>query len=128
MVSTKGVFNLFSPTDDPKMKYMVYEMGFLAAGKAYYMAGHKSVKDAPMFDLWKATTTLYTTVHEGDDATGAVVAAGIISLGMGDLMAMIPTMHATNAASAAEGAEAFAKFGKFFLGELWETYVAKAGV
>src|SRR4051794_23379 len=26
--STTGVFNLFSPTTDPAMKYMVYELGF----------------------------------------------------------------------------------------------------
>ena len=40
--STSGVFNLFSPTDDPTMKYMVYELGFNASdGKTYYMAGRE---------------------------------------------------------------------------------------
>jgi len=127
--STKGVFNLFSPTDDPKMKYMVYELGFNASdGKAYYMAGRKEVKDAPMTDMWKATTTLYTQLHQGTDKSGAVVGAGVLTLGMTDLLAMIPTMHATNTTSPAQAAETVAKFGKFFLGELWETYVEKAGV
>jgi hypothetical protein len=46
---------------------------------------------------------------------------------MTDLLAMIPTMHATNATSPEQAAEAMARFGKFFLGELWETYVSKAG-
>ena len=127
MASTKGVFNLFSPTDDPTVKYMVYEMGFIANNSPYYMAGHKIVKDAPVVDLWKATTTLYTLVHRGADATGPVAGAGIISLGVGDLLAMIPTMHATHTDSAVESAEAVGRFGKFFLGELWETYVTKAG-
>jgi hypothetical protein len=126
--STKGVFNLFSPTGDPKMKYMVYELGFNAAdGKPYYMAGRKEVRDAPMTDMWKATTTLYTQLHQGLDQSGPVVGAGILTLGVGDLLAMIPTMHATNATSPAQAAETVAKFGKFFLGEIWNTYVQKAG-
>jgi len=127
--STSGVFNLFSPTGDTKMKYMVYELGFNASdGKPYYMAGHKDVKDAPLTDMWKATTTLYTQLHQGTDKTGPVVGAGVLTLGMTDLLAMIPTMHAVNAASPEQAAETVAKFGKFFLGEIWETYVEKAGV
>ena len=54
--------------------------------------------------------------------------AGILSLGMMELLEMIPTMHATNATSPEESADALARFGRFFLGELWETYVMKAGV
>jgi choline dehydrogenase-like flavoprotein len=127
--STSGVFNLFSPTNDPKMKYMVYEMGFNASdGKPYYMAGRKEVKDAELTDVWKATTTLYTQLHQGTDKTGPVVGAGVLTLGMADLLAMIPTMHATNTTSPEQAAETVAKFGKFFLGEIWETYVEKAGV
>ncbi len=126
--STAGVFNLFSPTDDPTMKYMVYELGFNSGGKSYYMAGRKEVKDAPMIDMWKATTTLYTQLHQGTDKRGPVVGAGILTLGVTDLMAMIPTMHATNTTSPQEAAETVTKFGRFFLGEMWDTYVEKAGV
>ncbi|PWU12194.1 MAG: patatin [Terriglobia bacterium] len=125
--STSGVFNLFSPTSDPAMKYMVYELGFETGGRKYYMAGHKDVKQASITDLWKATTTLYTQLHEGTDKTGPVVGAGVLTLGMAELMAMIPTMHATNAKSPEEAASAVARFGRFFLGELWDTYVKKAG-
>jgi predicted acylesterase/phospholipase RssA len=124
--STKGVFNLFSPTGDPSTKYMVYELGFESAGKSYYMAGHKDVRKTSLMDLWGATTTLYTKLHEGNDSSGTVLGAGMLTLGLADLMAMIPTMHATNAKSAADAAEATARFGKFFLGELWDTYVKKS--
>ena len=120
--STKGVFNLFSPTGDAASKYMVYELGFNAGGKSYYMAGHKDVKKASVLNLWSATTTLYTLLHEGSDATGPVVGAGVISLSAADLIAMIPTLHAINAKNAEESAAATSKFGKFFLGELWDTY------
>ena len=127
--STTGVFNLFSPTSDPAMKYMVYELGINASdGKPYYMAGRKEVKDAPLTDMWKATTTLYTQLHQGTDKTGPVVGAGVLTLGVPDLLAMIPTMHPTNTTSPEQAAETLAKFGKFFLGEIWETYVANAGV
>src|SRR5215216_893527 len=37
-----GVFNLFNPTDDPKLKLMVYELGFQHDGKSYYVAGQKN--------------------------------------------------------------------------------------
>jgi len=125
--STSGVFNLFSPTNDPTMKYMVYELGFESNGRKYYMAGRKEVKQNPIVDLWKATTTLYTQLHEGIDKSGPVVGAGVLSLGVADLVAMVPTMHVTNASNPVEAAEAMSRFGHFFLGELWNTYVKKAG-
>jgi predicted acylesterase/phospholipase RssA len=127
--STKGVFNLFSPTNNPTMKYMVYELGFNASdGKSYYMAGKKEVKQAPITDMWKATTTLYTQLYEGPDKTGTVIGAGVLTLGVEDLLAMIPTMHATNTTSPVQAAETTTRFGRFFLGEIWDTYVSKAGV
>jgi cholesterol oxidase len=123
--STTGVFKLFSPTNDPATKYMVYELGFNANGKSYYMAGHKDVKKAHLMNLWSATTTLYTQLHEGTDTSAPVVGAGVISLSVAELLAMIPTMHPINTHNAQEAAAATAKFGKFFLGELWDTYVKK---
>jgi hypothetical protein len=126
--STRGVFNLFSPTSDPTMKYMVYELGFNATnGKPYYVAGEKKVKQGPITDMWKDTTTLYAQLHEGNDKTGPIVGAGVLTLSLGDLLAMVPTMHPTNTQSPEEAAETVARFGKFFLGEIWDTYIAKAG-
>ena len=120
--TSKGIFNLFSPTDNPKMKYMVYELGFDHGGSHYYLAGKKEVRNNSGFDLWSDTTTLYTTLHKGVDATGPVVGAGILRLSPGELLKMVPTMHATSARSTAEGAGALLEFGRFFLGKLWETY------
>jgi cholesterol oxidase len=121
-----GVFNLFSPTDDPTLKLMVYEMGFSHDGKSYYMAGQKNVKDDPITDLWKATTTLYTQLHEGTDKSGPVVGAGILTLGVKELIKLVSTVEAPGADSFTEKSEAIAKFGRFFLGELWDTYVRHA--
>jgi choline dehydrogenase-like flavoprotein len=125
--STNGVFRLFSPTEDLAMKYMVYELGFNAGGASYYMAGHKEVKRASVIDMWHATTTLYTQLHKGSDATTPVVGAGIISLSVHDLLGMIPTLKALNASSPEQAASALTKFGRFFFGELWDTYISKFG-
>lgn len=121
--ATAGVFNFFSPTDDPKTKLMVYEMGFQHGGKGYYLAGQKNVRQDPVTDLWKATTTLYSHLHEGMDKSGPVAGAGILTLGVKQLIQLMATMRAPGAADFTETSEAMARFGRFFLGELWETYV-----
>jgi predicted acylesterase/phospholipase RssA len=122
MPSKVGVFNLFSPTDMPNMKFMVYEMGFTAGGRDYYFAGRKEVHDDRGFDLWSDTTTLYTNLHAGTDKTGPIIGAGILHLSLAQLTKMVPTFAATGAASAKDKMEAINAFGKFFMGELWDTY------
>lgn len=122
-----GIFNLFSPSGDPKLKLMVYEWSLEHEGQKYYFAGHKNVQVHPLLDLWKDTTTLYTQLYKGTDKSGPVVGAGIISLGAVELMQMVGTFKAINAKSVEESARATAEFGRFFLGELWDTYVKKAG-
>jgi predicted acylesterase/phospholipase RssA len=116
-----GVFNLFSPTDEPKTKYMVYELAFEHGGQPYYLAGRKVVRHDSGLDLWKDTTTLYTTLHQGPDRQGPVVGAGVLSLGVTDLIRLLGTMEVPNGGPA-QRVEAIASFGRFFLGELWDTY------
>lgn len=118
-----GVFRLFAPTEDPRMKYMVYELGFKQGGNSYYMAGRKEVRDDPGLDLWKDTTTLFTKLHEGGDTTGSVIGAGILSLGLEDLARLVSTMRATGADSIEESSKAVLEFGRFFMGKLWDSYI-----
>lgn len=120
-----GIFNLFSPTTNQAETHMIYELGFTHEGQEYYIAGHKQVRDDPGLDLWSDTTTLYTTLHRGTDKNGEVAGAGILTLGLTDLIKLATTVRATNADSAAERAQAIGKFGKFFMGELWQTYGPK---
>lgn len=117
-----GAFNLFSPADDPAIKYMIYELGFEHAGQTYYLAGKKQIKDDPGFDLLSDTTTLHTTLHQGEDASGPVVGAGILTLGVQDLIKLVSTMHASNAQGVSDKVAAFAGFGRFFMGQLWDSY------
>ncbi|RMH62261.1 MAG: patatin-like phospholipase family protein [Bacteroidetes bacterium] len=118
----RGVFNLFSPADDPETRYMVYELAFRHGDEDYYLAGRKTIRDDPGFDLWKDTTTLFTTLHRGPDRNAPVVGAGILSLGVGDLIRLVSTMRAIHTDALTEKARTLATFGAFFLGELWDTY------
>jgi len=126
LVCPHGVFRLFSPAGDPATKHMVYELAFEHAGQAYYLEGHKVVRDDPGFDLWSDTTTLYTTLHQGKDQSGPVVGAGRLSLGVTDLVKLVTTVRVTNASGPAQKASTIAAFGRFFLGKLWTTYAHHA--
>ena len=104
---------------------MVYELGFRYQGKSYYLAGRKEVRDDPGFDLWADTTTLFTTLHEGDDATAPVVGAGVLRLGTSELLRLVRSMHATNSDSLANSARVIQRFGALFLRSLWAIYGPK---
>ena len=123
MVADKGVFNLFYPNGQPQMKLMVYELGFSHEGKEYYLAGKKEVRDDPGFDPWTDTTTLFTQLHQGNDKNGPVIGAGILSLGVKDLLKLVSTVTVINAQSNTDKVATVAKFGQFFMGELWDSYV-----
>jgi predicted acylesterase/phospholipase RssA len=120
--ATSGIFNLFSPSDNPRMKYMVYELGFDLDGKSYYLAGKKEVRDDPGFDMWADITTCFMRLHAGPDASGPAIGAGVIYIKREQLISLIPTIHATNTSSKGESLKVLADFGRFFMGEIWDTY------
>jgi hypothetical protein len=122
-----GRFNLFSPGGRAGVKRMVYELGFIHGGEPFYLAGHKEVHDDPGFDLWSDTTTLYSRLHRGESRDGEIIAAGVLSLGMTDLLKLLASMEVTHAQTLADKAGALARFGRFFLGELWDSYAGLAG-
>lgn len=116
--ATQGLFQLFSPGRDGITRRMVYELSFTAKGRPHYLAGEKLVHDDPGFDLWSDTTTLYTRLHEGGDKSGPVIGAGILKLGIPQLLAMVGTMEATGEG----GIGTVMRFGAFFFGQLWDIY------
>lgn len=120
--ATSGVFNLFSPSGDPSLKLMVYELAFEHRGRRYYLAGRKEVRDDPGFDLWSDTTTLLTRLHEGSSKQGPVVGAGVLKLEMAEFLKMLGTVRATFAGSVGDQSEMVGRFGRFFLGSLWKQY------
>lgn len=123
----KGWFNLFVDTADIQHKRMTYRLFFRdSTGAKRTLSGHKEVQDKPGFDVWKATTTLYTNIFEGhlqeaDEAAATPVAAGILHISLSDFMKEMTTVRAF-APTFAGRLEALTRFGRFFLGSLWDTY------
>lgn len=125
MAADYGVFNLFAPAEAPDMKYMIYELGFEHRNQRYYLAGRKEVRDDPMFDLWDDTTTLYTRLYKGRNASGEIIGAGILTLGVKELLSLISSMDIINPQLETDKLTTLSKFGRFFIGELWDTYVMR---
>lgn len=117
-----GHFNLFFPCDDPRIKRMVYGLKFSHAGESYYLSGYKEIKDDPGFDLWSDTTTLFTRVHAGNDSSGRIVAAGVLTISVIDISRMVAGVQVLGADSVTDKVQTLACFGQFFLGELWDSY------
>ncbi|HEX5750754.1 MAG TPA: hypothetical protein VFZ09_31300 [Archangium sp.] len=113
----EGHFQLFSPSDDPLMRLMHYDARFEHEERTYFLSGTKFLRDDPGPDLWMDTTRLLTTLHEGHDERGPVVAAGVLSVGVRELLRLMASMR-----SPGSGPQALVRFGRFFLGNLWELY------
>lgn len=124
--STSGVFELFKPTADPKLKLMVYACWFEHDGLPYFFDGAKHVRSRSIFYLWYDTTTLFTTVYQGTDRTGKVVGTGVLSLGIGALAKMMLTFSVPDTSPLGR-LKTLLAFGGFFLRELWDTYVRRTG-
>jgi len=124
MKAASGVFNLFNPGKDKSLKHFVYEMAFQHEGKPYYLAGRKDVRQNSG-RLWPDTTTLYTRLHEGKDAKGKVIGAGVLTLGVAELTQLLGTVEVHHAASDAERLAVKIRFGRLFLGELWDSYARR---
>lgn len=119
-----GAFNLFAA--DPAnvdTRNMRYRMRLTSEeGKTFFFDGFKVAKDSSVLNAWKQNTTLYVTLYDGPDASGAILGKGVMRIEPADFARQMTTMKATNAASLAEQANAVARFGKFFAGVLWESY------
>lgn len=123
--ATGGRFGLFSPSEESRMTYMIYELGIRIAGKPFWFRGRKLVRIAAPWKAWGATTTLYVTLHEGHDDAGRIVAAGILRLGMSELLGLLGTLHATGCERWPHKVGAVWRFFKHFSGSLMRTYVAR---
>ena len=119
-----GIFRLFSPSGDPNVTWMVYELSYQRDGKPYYFAGRKEVRVGPVWRLWHETTTLYVRLHEGD-ASGPIVAAGIVRLNIFDLLALLGTFHTIGCERLSQSLRAIGGFAWFFARELWRTYIVR---
>ncbi|MCP3142138.1 patatin-like phospholipase family protein [Pyxidicoccus sp. QH1ED-7-1] len=120
----QGSFNLFRSREDPRTRRMTYGLRFAHAGREHYLEGTRAIRDDSGARLWKDTTRLSCRLYEGPDARGPVVGAGILTMGVEQLLQLISSMHPARRGSA--GLSAMARFGRFFLGPLWDVYAPRA--
>ncbi|MDM9382564.1 hypothetical protein QUB80_17840 [Chlorogloeopsis sp. ULAP01] len=121
---TNGEFNLFIVDPDRvNTRRMAYGMTMTASdGKVYYLDGFKVVHNDPGFDLWADTTTLYITVHDGDNLNAPVLGRGILNIQPADFLRQMSTLQVTNTTSLKQQLEETARFGSFFAGVLFNIY------
>lgn len=121
---TNGTFNLFE--QDPTQadtRLMKYKISLSADdGRSFFVEGFKVIRERPLWDLWRDTTTLFIRVHLGDDATGPLCGKGILVIEPDDFIRQLGTMEVTHAKSADERLQAIARFGESFAGVLYRYY------
>ncbi|MGJ8623890.1 MAG: patatin-like phospholipase family protein [Yoonia sp.] len=120
--ATHSNFQLFSPTSDPDLVHMVYELGVLLDGEPHWFTGRKHVRRGPPWRMWAETTTLYVHLHAGTDAQGRVVAAGVLRLGILDFLRLMGTLSARDCSGLRQKARAVGRFAAFFANALLDTY------
>jgi len=120
---SSGVFNLFSPADSVFARRMLYVLPFRGSdGKPYLLDGYKDVRDHGAFDVWPATSTLYTVIREGHDPAGKVVASGVVRIRTTDFAKQLTTFRTVGDGSLLARAGALARFGHFFVGTLFDVF------
>jgi cholesterol oxidase len=126
MTISGGIFNLFEADPDSKHLKMKYHMQLHTYdGKTYFFYGFKEIDDDQGLQLWKDTTTLYTTIYNGADATAPVLALGLLKIAPGDFALQMTTMEVIHAANLSEKARAMEAFAKFFSKDLINIYFKK---
>ena len=118
-----GIFNLFRPGNTPNERWMVYECGFAAKGQRYYLAGKKIVARCHAAEVLQQITTLFTLLHQGNNASGAIEGAGTLQLGVKSIADMAKSLHVANAQNHLEVLQGLRMYLGLFLGELWQTYI-----
>lgn len=124
MTVSHGEFHLF--VNDPEshnIREMQYALNLTAEdGQQYYFYGFKVVRNDPGLDVVKDTTTLYTSVYEGNDKTGALLARGIIYIELSDFMQQMGSVTVLNAQTHKQRIAALARFSQYFTGTMVDVY------
>ena len=123
----KGIFNLFADTEDRNRKAMLYRLFFRdIEDQPLTLSGFKRIQNDPGPDIWQDTTTLYINIFHGhvteeEEASGELVASGILYISLVDFAKQLTTMRA-DGPTFADRAGGMNAFGSYFLGNLWEVY------
>jgi cholesterol oxidase len=122
MTVDRGRFNLLVPVgQSPAYKRMHYRLPVVTTGgRRLFFEGHKEVQDDPGVDVVADTTTLYVTIHEGEE-NGPVMARGVIVISPADFARQLRTLDARGP-DGSRDLGAIATFGRMFAKGLWGTH------
>ncbi|MEO7421421.1 MAG: alpha/beta fold hydrolase [Ornithinibacter sp.] len=118
-----GRFNLLTRDGDlSRARQMLYAMPLVATdGTRFHLEGFKEIHDDDGLDLWSDTTTLFVTVHAGDQH-GPVAARGVLKIHPRDFARQVRTMHAIGTTGPLEELGTLGRFGRLFAGSLNEVF------
>src|SRR5207302_1460065 len=91
-------------------------------GTTYFFHGFKLIEGHDWLRLWPQTTTLYVTLHSGEDASGPVLGRGVLRIAPEDIARQLTTLRCPGASDERERLEGIARFGLAFAGALFHTY------
>ena len=102
-------------------KYFRYDLRYIINEKPYALNGLKVLSDAPGFDAWHDTSTLY---FEGNGPRGRY--RGILRVPLDTfLRQQLPSMEISGTTDAARKCWALGAFYKYFAGELADVYLGR---
>jgi hypothetical protein len=119
-----GVFSLFSINPKTGLIQMTYAFRFTTSEANYYVLGRKNIKHhSGRIDVFRDMTTLYTKVYQGEDDTGAVLAAGVIYFKFLNFVPLMIHMKVPGAHSFLETLSGKKAFAEFSIGVLKKEYL-----
>ncbi|TGK36044.1 alpha/beta fold hydrolase [Leptospira gomenensis] len=121
---TNGEFQLFTNREDRiETRNMVYRMILQTEeGKKFLFVGEKWIQNDGLLNIWRDTSTLYTTIYDGESDSSPVYGKGILHILPEDFAVQMTTMKVINSKSAVDTIKGMAKFGAFFSGALYDVY------
>ena len=124
LAATHGTIDIFAPEAEGREGSRIRYRTRLTAddGRTYFLDGEKHIHDDPGFDLLSDNTTLFVTLHEGENESGPILGRGIARIGTLDVLRLVRSLHVRNAPDGATRRAAFLRFARFYAGTIWDTY------
>ena len=124
MTISQGTFKfLVKDPDRVDMTHMTYSAVLTdAAKRTRFLNGHKDIHDDRGFDLWSDTTTLFTTIYDGTDDNGPLLASGVLRISPADFARELRATRVTGTHDVTEILKAQALYGQTFAQEMFSVY------
>jgi hypothetical protein len=121
-IPATGHVELFTKSSDAATRLMRYQACFVANGVEYKMIGTKHVSKSAGPNVWRHTTTLFTTIARRGSDGYVFVAGGVIRLSIWQGTRMLFTLRGMGSDSLTTRMNTVFRFIKFFASEVSAAY------